>query len=362
MEKVLITDKQGVMLNILFILGSNLLLGIAEEAKRDSWIAALLSIIIAVPAMLAYARILSNFPGKNLFDILQVVFGRFFGSVISILYIWYAFHLGSLVTRDFSEFINVIALPETPELFIIVVFILLCLWAVKEGIELLGKWSEFFANFVVFFILVLVLLNIPNMEINNILPVMYNGAGPVMRGMISGFAFPFGEMVVFTMVLGSLKDKNSPYRIFLTGLLIGGIILVIISLMNVLVLGERFMSILYFSTYSSIRMVNVGNFIQRVEGTVAISFMIAGFVKVCVCLLAVCSGLEKLLKIDSHRVIVTPVALLMAEIGYVNFISITAMYDWLYRIYKIYALPFQVFLPIIILIGSEIKVRKSKKS
>ena len=246
-------------------------------------------------------------------------------------------------------------------MFIILIFILLCIWAVKEGIELLGKWTEFFANFVIFFILVLVLLSIPNMEKNNILPVMYNGTGPIIKGMISSFTFPFGETVVFTMVLGSLKDKKSPYKIFLTGMLVGGVILVIVTLMNVLVLGEEFMLALYFSTYSSIRMVNVGDFIQRVEGTVAISFIIAGFIKVCVCLMAACSGLAKLLKINSHRVLVTPVALLMVEAGYANYVSITAMYDWLYRVYYIYALPFQVFLPIIILIGCEIKVRKNKK-
>jgi len=362
MEKELITNKQGIMMTILFVLGSNLLLGIAEEAKRDSWIAALLSIIMAVPALLAYSRILSNFPGKNLFEILQMVFGRFFGGVISILYIWYAFHLGSLVVRNFSEFINVIALPETPELFIVVVFMLLCIWAVKDGIELLGKWSEFFTHLVIFFIIALVLLSIPNMELNNILPIMYNGPKPVIKGAISGFAFPFAETVIFTMVFGALKDKSSPYRILLTGMLVGGVILTIVALMNILVLGEKFMSILYFSTYSSIRTVNVGGFIQRVEGSVAISFMIAGFVKVCVCLLAACKGLAKVLKIESYRVIVTPVALLMAEVAYVNYISITVMIDWNYRVYNIYALPFQVLLPIIILIGSEIKIRRSKKA
>ena len=32
----------------------------------------------------------------------------------SILYIWYVFHLGALVFRNFGEFMNIVALPETP--------------------------------------------------------------------------------------------------------------------------------------------------------------------------------------------------------------------------------------------------------
>ena len=43
-----------------------------------------------------FSRILSLYPGKDLFDILQIVMGKFVGKFISILMIWFAFHDGSL--------------------------------------------------------------------------------------------------------------------------------------------------------------------------------------------------------------------------------------------------------------------------
>lgn len=114
MKNEVISERQGIILIVLFILGSTLLIGSAGQAKQDAWIAIIIAISWSIILLLMFSRILSLNPGKDLFDILEITFGKFIGKILSILMIWFAFHLGTLVLRNLSEFTNTLVFPDTP--------------------------------------------------------------------------------------------------------------------------------------------------------------------------------------------------------------------------------------------------------
>ena len=109
-----ISERQGIILITLFIIGSTFLIGSGGAAKQDAWIAVIIAILCSIILLLMYSRILSLYPGKDLFDILQIVMGKFTGKIISTLMIWFAFHLGALVLRNLSEFTNILIFADTP--------------------------------------------------------------------------------------------------------------------------------------------------------------------------------------------------------------------------------------------------------
>lgn len=207
MNTEIITGRQGIIIMVSYIIGSAIVLNPGREAKQDIWIAALLALLMALPAILIYARILSIFPGKDLFDILNEVFGKILGKIIAMAFIWYAFHLGALVIRNFSEFIQVVSLPETPQLIIVFFTGFICIWIVNAGIEVIGRWTGFFFPILLFILLILAGLAFTEFDMNNIKPVLYNGIKPVIRSAYSVFSFPFAETVVFMMAFCSLKHK-----------------------------------------------------------------------------------------------------------------------------------------------------------
>lgn len=49
MNKEVISDKQGINLVILFIMGSTLVIGTGAEAGKDSWLAIIIAIIFSFP-------------------------------------------------------------------------------------------------------------------------------------------------------------------------------------------------------------------------------------------------------------------------------------------------------------------------
>ena len=62
-------------------------------SKHDTWIAVLAGFFIAILFTLLYLAIGLSFPGKNLVQINDIVFGQYLGKLISATYIWFFFNI-----------------------------------------------------------------------------------------------------------------------------------------------------------------------------------------------------------------------------------------------------------------------------
>lgn len=352
-----ITDKEAIVLLIVFVIGSTLIIGIGGEAKNDAWISGIVGIIMAFPMLLIYSRILSLFHGKDLFDILNIVLGKVVGQIVAIIYIWYAFHLGALVLRNFGEFVNTVAMPETPMLVTLVCLGLICITAVKLGIEVMGRTTTFFLPILISILAVVQLLSIPEFHLNYIKPILGDGITPVLKGGFSAFSFPFAETVLFIGVFDSLKTKRSPFKVYSFGVLIPFTIIIATTLRNIAVLGNMLGSF-YFPSYAAVSMISIGDFLQRMEVTVSIVFIYGAFIKSSICLLVACRGIAKMFNLKDYRSIVIQTGLLMIYFSYIVYDNIMEMKYWAFKVYAYYAFPMQVILPIIIWIFAEIKTKK----
>lgn len=361
MQKEIITNKQGVFIMSMFVFGSSILTGAGREAKQDVWIAILMGLIMSLPIIFIYSKLLSLYPGRDLYDILNDVFGKIIGKTISLIYVWYSFHLGALVIRNLSEFVNVTSFPETPQAVIIIFVGLFCIWVVKAGIEVLGRWSAFAFPIAVIIIVITVSLSMINANFIHLRPILYDGIKPVLINSFGFFSFPLAETVVFTLIFHTLKDKKKTLKVYLISVCTGSIIIMAIAVRNILVLGVPFSTSLYFPSYVAVRTINIGDFFQRFEIVVAIIFIFGGFVKISVCLYAASLGVAKILNIDNYRFLVAPIGFLMMNLACIIYESMMEMFDWAIKIYPYYAIPFQIILPIIILVIAKIKIKVKSK-
>lgn len=361
MQTEIISDKQGIAITTVFTLGSVLVLGSGLQGKQDSWISIILAVILTIPIDMMYARILSLFPGNDIFDISRIVFGKITGKFFCILFILFAFFLATIVLRVLGLFINTMSLPETPQIIPMILLGLLCTIGVKEGVESLSRWSEFFLNFLLAYVIITFLLLINKMDIKNILPVMYNGVKPVLTGAISAMTYPFAETVVLLMVLPNLKTKKSPYKVFLWSLFISGIIVFIATFRSLLSLGP-IAADFYFPPYVITGKINIGDFLQRLEILVALVLLLAGYMQIATSLLAACRGIAKLFECNDYRFIIWPVSLIMINYSYFILKNTMEMKTWALKIWMFYAVWFEIFLPLIIYIGAEIKAKMIKKN
>lgn len=361
MQKNRMSAKQAVSVLTLFIMGSSLVVGGNTDAKQDAWIAILVAAFLFAPMLMVYARLLSLHPGQGLYEIVLDVFGRIIGKAIIFLYVLYSIYLGALVMRNFSEFMQAVAIPETPQLVTLIFGFVLCVWMVKKGAAVLGRWAKFVFPIALAAIAVTILLSLKFMDPDNLKPVLGTDFGTLMSSSFSLFAFPLAETILFTSLFGSVqtKSENTPYGIYISAVLISIVLFLLVALRNILVLGAPVLSMFYFPSYEVVSVLSLGDFFTRFEVLIGMIFMFAGFVKICVCLFSATAGIAKLIHVRGGKDLAVPVGLLMMTIATIVFSNTLQMVDEI-NIYKYFALPFQVILPLVILAGAEIKTRLKK--
>ncbi len=357
MAKEQISDKEAIILLITFIMGTTMIVGTGGDAKNDAWIAGIVATISFIPLLLIFSRLLSLFPGKDLFDIFSILFGKIAGKTLSAIYIWYSFHLAGLVLRNFGEFINLVALPETPLFIPLLCLGLVCIAAVYLGIEVISRTMAIFVPLIVFVVFVVLILGVPQLRLNYIQPILGNGLAPVLKGAFSTFTFPMAETVVFLCIFTSLQTKKSPKKVYIWGTLIAASMIIIITIRNIAVLGNLTGNF-NFPSYVAVSRIRIGNFIQGMQVTVSFVFIFAVFAKCTVCLLAACKGIAKVFNLKDYRSIVIQTGLLMIYFSYIIYHTIIEMNYWAFEIYPYYAFPMQVIIPTITWIIAEIKVSR----
>lgn len=362
MNREVIFYKQGMSLIVLFIIGSSSVFVMGLEAKKDIWIASILAILMALPLVLIYARLHYIFPDKDLFDIIEFCFGKILGKTVIAILTIFIFYWAADVMVNYGNFISVVTLVDTPQIIPMMALAFLCAWGIKEGIEVLGKWSELFLSINVIIIFVTVVLLIPKMDINNIRPVFYGGMKPILQGAFNSFSFPFAQIMAFSLIFSGLRGEKASYKIYILGLIIGGIILIILSLTNVLVIGVEHATRSYYPSYSTVARMNVGSILQRLEVIIALVFIFGGFIKISVLFLGTCKGVSKLFGHKDYRFIVIPITLLGINLSFFQYESILHYTEFQSETWLYFTSPFQVILPIVIWIITEIKVKRLNRN
>lgn len=355
--KEIISDRQGIILIVLFLLGSTIVIGVSTAAKEDYWIAIIIAFLTFLPVVFVYGRLLTLYPEKNLYEILEAIFGKIFGRIMGLLFIWYSLHLGSMVLYNFSAFINTVGLPETPIIAPSVFFMLLCVYGVKLGIEVIGKWGQFYVSILILIGLIIALLSIPNFKLDHVRPVLASGFKPIMKTSIDVISFPLSESVLFMAILSSLQKKASYYKVYLSGIVFGTLLILVVSTVNILVLGSYIKSLNFYDTYITTARISIGDFIQRIEILVSVAFCIAGFAKISICLMSAAKGISKLLNLNNYRLFVLPCALMIINLSYIDFQDIIDNQRFVADVYPYYAILINIIVPIFIFMTAEIKQR-----
>lgn len=355
MVKEVVSGRQMINTMVLFIFGSAVVLGSGNQAKEDAWLAIIIAALLSCPIFFIYAKLNIIYPDQDIYDIVETVFGNKIGKLINLFFLSYAFILGALVIRDFSEFIQIVSMPETPKYVISLVIGVFCIWMVRSGIEVSARWATFFCPIVMISALLVTILSVPIMDINNLRPTLYNGLKPVISSSFLIFTFPFAESVVFTTIMNSLRNRQEALKVYFKSLIIGGFILLVTSTRNMLVLGVEYSSSLYFPSYSSASVINISDFLQRIEVLIALNFILAGIIKISICLFAACKGIAKTFNIIDYKPFSAPIGFLMINISLVLYDSIMKLVDWSIKVYPYYAIPFQIVIPVIVLFAALIK-------
>ena len=353
-EEGKISAFQLFLLIVGFTLGSSTLLPPGGGIGPDNWLAPILGLGEGLLFALIYLALASRFPGKTLVEIDDLVWGPYLGKLFSIAFLFYLFHLGSLVITNALDFIKFTLLPQTPPAVFILFEVGVCALAASAGVEVLGRIVTVLviAATAMYFLVNILLL--PQIKWINFQPLL---ATPWLKILAAGHraaVFPFGEAVAFLMII---PFSNVPRRArssvvaglcFTTLLFIGAII------RNTGVLGATADYFLY-PGYSASRLINVGEIFSRLEIFMGINYITTIFIKTSILIYILMLGTAQLCKLHSYRTLTIPVWLLISLLGMNNFANVIQNLEFANKVYPFYALPFQVGIPLLTLVTALIR-------
>jgi len=359
MPKEMISARQAFCIIAIFIWGSSVVIGGNSEAGHDAWITLVFGFALAIPMLLVYARIMRLYPEKNLFDVLEAILGKAGAKILIAFVSFYALHLCAIVLCNFSEFIEVVAMPETPQLPLMIIMMAVTSYLAISGVETLGRWAVVTMPVIIFVVLFTVIAALNYMDFTNILPLMDHDLPVIAGGSFKLFSFPFAELVLFLGVADAVKKQTSPYKLLLGAGAFGALVLLIVMLRNVELLGSMIF-VEYFSSYIAARIISVGDFFARIEGSISMNFVISGITKITLCLFVAARGISYLFGFSGGRRITVAVAALTLALAVTLYGSVGEMFSFI-NVYPYYAMPFEVFIPAVIWLLAEIKTARQKK-
>ncbi|MBZ4646965.1 MAG: spore germination protein [Petroclostridium sp.] len=337
-----------------FILGSTAIVNPAAGARQDSWLAYIIGWAGGFILIGIYVHISILNVSKTLIEILKENFGKVLGSITAILYIWYFIHLAALVLRNFGEYMVTVIYPETPITFIMMCVALLIAYAVKNGLEVVARTSELFVPLLPVTIIFIFFLLIGEYDINNFLPFLENGLEPVLKTAFSVLSFPFGETVVFLMVFPCLNKRENIIKVSYLSVTIMGLITLNVILRFLLALGPDMFTRNFFPAQLTAELIPNVN----VDPLIGINLLIGGGVKISVCLYAAVMGIAQLFNLDDYKPFVLPAVAIVVTLSLWVYDNLFEMFRWATDIWPYYSIPFQILIPLLLLMVSWIKKKR----
>lgn len=360
MNKDNICNKELIILIFNFYISTYLLFNMGGGAKQDAWIATIVAIIFSLPLMLIYGKIMNFYPKKNLFEILEVIFGKIIGTFLSIIIIIYLFVLSSFILRDFVDFVRITSMRNTPSLAIMILIGILSIYFLKQGIQCIVAWSKFFLRIIVIFFIITLAFLIPYMNLEHLYPMFGMGIKEILKESFTLITFPFTEVFIFTTFFDCLVPDKKSKNIFFIGLLISSFAVIGFTISNILLLGGETYSKTYFSGYESMKRLRIQGEFQRMEIIVSTAFTIVQFLEMNFCVLGICKGIKNIFKLKNHKKIVSLIIIIVVIMSKVFSISIMDYQYFDQHYWPVIGLVIQIIFPIIICIIAFIKSKFKK--
>lgn len=358
-NKDMVSEKQAFCLMLLYSMAGVIIFGWNEQAGKDSWLINIFAFAAVLPFLLIYIRIIALYRGKEFFEIIEIVFGKWIGKIIVLLYFLFSITAGAFYLYIYSEYVGTETLTLTPVYMISFLIIILVIWVLKKETGTLGRCAVIAAPIVYILISAILILAIPQLNFDYLFPILNIGKMQLAKGTFSLMSAPYGEMLLLMAVFSKLNNKTNPYKPFLLGAGIGAVFVSMIFLRDLLLVGEGGLKILTFTSHPAVGVIKIGDFFQRFEIILTVNTLFVNLTKVSICLLFAAKALQKLFNLKDYKPIVFPVAILSYALSGVIFKNLIELFDRLKIIDYIRA-PFLFILPVIIWIGAEIKSRLDK--
>ncbi|NIK22650.1 spore germination protein KB [Paenibacillus lupini] len=338
----------------MYTIGSTILIipsGLAAIAKQDAWIGALVGVVMGGVTVGLYILLWRLFPGRTFVGICEAVLGKWIGALLSIMFMFYSF-IGSVTVLFYAgNFFKINFLPHTPFPLINILFAAVVVIGVRMGLETISRTSELMLPWVLILLAVLVFTLAPEINTENMLPVFEFGWKSLFWAGFSFAGTAYMPIVFLFAVFPSVLNVEKAQIGMYFAAIMGGICVVLITLLCIMILGPNITSRSMFPSYALVKKISIGNFFQRVEVIMAGLWFVTTFLKTTFYFYGWVSSLSEILKLNNYRSLTLPCGIIMIVFSLVVYPDVVYMQYWDSTIFPPYILTMGIFIPLLLWIA-----------
>ncbi|HOA78150.1 MAG TPA: endospore germination permease [Bacilli bacterium] len=286
--KYQISKSQFFFIAVFYIFADDIIRGIyAQKLKQDIWISIIVSALLSVIILACYFLLYKTSNKGEFAAIIKENVGRPIAFVLFVLYGFYFAFLTFLGLRDIAEVITIFMIHDFPVYVAGIAILAVVIYGLYHGIEAFARTTSilFFVHLVIFVFFSGLILISNRSHFEYFLPIAENGLIPFIKPTLqSAYAAPFGKLFVLLIIYQFVLEKEKSYRYGYYAILYTGLLLLLISVYNIIILGPEAMILDIRPSLRISKRIDIVFFIQRLDILVINSLIMMSFVKVWVLL------------------------------------------------------------------------------
>lgn len=269
--------------SMLIFLMFSCFLGIGAESCLiisgiDYWIVPIISTFIGLPILLLYLYIFNNKDKLNINNLNIKLFGKKIGLIINMLLLLFIISFNMITFYNLINFVTSQYLYNTPAWFINILFIIPTIYLISRGPRIMFRTiMSLFYIFIILFIISCLGLS-TQIKLLNIMPILQDGITPLLKGIIPYISYMILPLFLLLIVpKKEINDNNLNKKIIIT-YFIGNLFIFLIFFLVVSVFGIELTKLYQYPSYHILKRVFIGGFIERMENTLSIGWLIVLFI------------------------------------------------------------------------------------
>lgn len=179
-----------------------------EQAEQAAWLTPVVGLLFLIILILIVKRFITKYPNKSFADIMCDIMGKPLGKIIIVVYILWCIILLALYVRYFDErLLSTTYKVADIKLFPIILLVLVGV-ILRSGFVVIARMNKIIFPLLAIQFFLIIILMIPNIDINYITPISYLDIVPVFKGSLGVIGIWIYFFFLFMLSDKIITNKN----------------------------------------------------------------------------------------------------------------------------------------------------------
>ncbi|USG67722.1 endospore germination permease [Brevibacillus ruminantium] len=273
---------------------------LAAIAKNDAWFSQFFPALYVILVAYVFERLIRAFPGKNLFEILNEIAGRFFGTILNSALLLYFLSILMRDVKGVGHFLKLSILRSTPIEIVLLVFVLTLIFFGRTSLEVPTRVNEMYLPLFFSFSMIMYFILANEYNVARIEPILDSKITALILSnwMATGM---YGDIFVWGSFLHAVSQSRVFFSAVKHGAVMAGFSIMVIIIIQLGVLGYIITSRLNYPVYVLVQQIHLTDFLERVEVILFSIWFPAFTIKVVITYLALLVGLSSMLGNENYK-------------------------------------------------------------